>query len=64
MTAVRMAVTNSGFPWPATKRVTILLSPADLLKRGTHFDLAIALAVLTACGDVQPDAAERHPGDR
>ncbi len=53
---VRMAVTNSGFPWPATKRVTILLSPADLMKRGTHFDLAIALAVLTACGDVQPDA--------
>jgi magnesium chelatase family protein len=53
---VRMAVTNSGFPWPATKRVTILLSPADLLKRGTHFDLAIALAVLTACGDVHPDA--------
>ena len=40
---VRMAVTNSGFPWPATKRVTILLSPADLLKRGTHFDLAIAV---------------------
>ena len=27
-------------------------SPADLLKRGTHFDLAIALAVLAACGDV------------
>ena len=53
---VRMAISNSGYPWPATKRVTILLSPADLLKRGTHFDLAIALAVLTACGDLQPDA--------
>ena len=43
---------NSGVPWPATRRVTILLSPSDLMKRGTHFDLAIALAVLAACGDV------------
>lgn len=36
----RMAVTNGGFEWPSTKRITILLSPADLLKRGTHFDLS------------------------
>jgi magnesium chelatase family protein len=49
----RMAVTNSNVPWPgATRRVTILLAPSDLVKRGTHFDLAIALAVLAACGEV------------
>ena len=48
----RMAVSNSGVLWPATRRVTILLAPSDLVKRGTHFDLAIALAVLAACGDV------------
>ncbi len=48
----RMAVSNSGVVWPATRRVTILLAPSDLVKRGTHFDLAIALAVLAACGDV------------
>jgi len=48
----RMAVMNSGVPWPATRRVTILLAPSDLVKRGTHFDLAIALAVLAACGDL------------
>ena len=49
----RMAVSNSGANlWPATRRVTILLAPSDLVKRGTHFDLAIALAVLAACGDV------------
>jgi magnesium chelatase family protein len=52
----RMAVANSGAQWPATRRVTILLSPADLIKRGTHFDLAIAVAVLAACGDI-PQAA-------
>jgi len=55
---VRMAISNSGHPWPASRRVTILLSPADLIKRGTHFDLAIALAVLAACGDVPASALE------
>src|SRR4051794_30611504 len=52
----RMAVSNSGVPWPATRRVTILLAPSDLVKRGTHFDLAIALAVLAACGDVAQES--------
>jgi magnesium chelatase family protein len=51
-----MAVINSGLGWPSTRRTTILLSPADLLKRGTHFDLAIAVAVLAACGTI-PQAA-------
>ena len=37
----RTAITNSGFSWPTTRRVTILLSPADLPKRGPHLDLAI-----------------------
>ncbi|CAM3606846.1 YifB family Mg chelatase-like AAA ATPase [Nocardioides zeicaulis] len=45
---VRMAINNGGGRWPATKRVTILLAPADLPKGGTHYDLAIAMAVLAA----------------
>lgn len=53
---VRMAVVNSGLEWPVTKRTTILLSPADLPKSGTHFDLAIAVAVLAASGEVEPSA--------
>ena len=48
----RAAVANSGFEWPSTRRVTILLSPADLPKRGSHFDLAIAVGVLAAAGKV------------
>ena len=44
----RAAVTNSDFKWPTTRRVTVLLSPTDLPKRGPHFDLAIAVAVLVA----------------
>lgn len=52
----RAAMTNSGLGWPATRRVTILLSPADLPKRGPHFDLAIAVATVAASGDLPPRA--------
>lgn len=45
---VRMAINNDCGRWPATKRVTILLAPADLPKGGTHYDLAIAIAVMAA----------------
>ena len=45
---VRMAINNDCGRWPATKRVTILLSPADLPKTGTHYDVAIAVAVMAA----------------
>ena len=48
----RMAIINSDLDWPATRRITILLSPADLLKHGTHFDLAVAVSVLAAAGSV------------
>ena len=51
----RMAVINSGLEWPMTRRVTVLLAPADLTKSGTHFDLAIAVSVLAA--------ADRVPGN-
>jgi magnesium chelatase family protein len=53
-TRCRMAIHNSGFTWPATKRITVLLSPADLVKRGTHFDVAIAIAVLKADRQLEP----------
>jgi magnesium chelatase family protein len=43
-----MAVNNAVPSWPASRRVTILLAPADLPKSGTHFDLAIAVAVKSA----------------
>lgn len=38
--------------WPSSKRVTVLLSPADLPKSGPHFDLAIAVAVLAGMGRI------------
>ncbi len=46
---VRTAIRNLGFSLPP-KKITINLSPADIRKEGTGFDLAIAAAVLTAYG--------------
>lgn len=55
---VRMAIANSMLAWPATRRVTILLAPADLPKSGTHFDVAMAVAVKAAEGTVPPSALD------
>ena len=48
---VRSAIKNSGFEFPA-HRITINLAPADVRKRGTSFDFAIAVGVLAASGVV------------
>lgn len=42
-----------------TQRITVNLAPADLPKEGSHFDLPIALALLTALGLVPPERANR-----
>lgn len=44
---IRAAITNSGETWPNSK-ITVGLSPAALPKRGSGFDLAIAVAILAA----------------
>ena len=44
---IRAAITNSGEVWP-NKKITVGLSPAALPKRGSGFDLAIAIAILAA----------------
>ena len=52
---VRSALRNSGFEVPA-RRITVNLSPADLPKDGTAYDLAIAVGILAASGQL-PDVA-------
>lgn len=54
---VRTALKNSGFRLPA-KKVTINLSPADIRKEGTAFDLPIAISVLSASGHIKSSALE------
>lgn len=40
------------------RRITVNLSPADLPKEGSHFDLPIALGLLAAIGVVPPEEVE------
>lgn len=54
---VRNALSAMAIALPS-KRITINLSPADLPKEGSHFDLPIALALLAALEIVPRDAAE------
>ncbi len=51
---VRAALLNSHFEFPA-RRITINLAPADLPKEGSRFDLAIAMGVLAASGQLPAD---------
>ncbi len=55
---VRAALTAMSIALPS-KRITVNLSPADLPKEGSHFDLPIALALLAALGIIPRDEAER-----
>jgi magnesium chelatase family protein len=52
---IRAAVINSELAWPQ-RRITVSLSPASLPKRGTGFDLGIAVAILAAAGSVRAAA--------
>ena len=49
---VRSALVNSGFPW-LNKKLTVSLSPAWLPKSGSAFDLAIAVAITGAQGEIE-----------
>lgn len=46
---VKIALKNSGYKLPP-KRITVNLSPADIRKEGTAFDLPVAIAILAAFG--------------
>lgn len=53
---VRAAINAVGISW-AERRVTVNLSPADIPKTGTGFDLALAVALLSAGGYINPALA-------
>ncbi|MBQ9838967.1 MAG: YifB family Mg chelatase-like AAA ATPase [Oscillospiraceae bacterium] len=49
---VRAAAKTSGFSFPVS-RITVNLAPASLRKTGTHFDLPILIAILSASGAIR-----------
>ncbi len=52
------AVRNCGFNLPQ-KKITVNLAPGQSRKEGSHFDLPIALALLTASGQIAPESWEK-----
>ena len=54
---MRSALASMSIALPS-KRITVKLSPADLPKDGSHFDLPIALALMAAIGVIAQDACE------
>jgi len=54
---VRSAIKNSGFEFPI-RRITLNLAPANMKKEGSSFDLAIAMGILAATGQVEINELE------
>ena len=55
---IRAALRESGYTMP-NERVLVNLAPSSLRKTGSGFDLAIAMGILVATGQVSPDLAKR-----
>jgi magnesium chelatase family protein len=54
---VRAALLSSGLPWPL-RRVTVNLAPSGVRKGGAGLDLAIAVGVLVATGELPAGCTE------
>ena len=54
---VRAALLSSGLPWPL-RRLTVNLAPSGVRKGGAGLDLAVAVGVLVATGQLPPACTE------
>ena len=54
---VRVAMKNAGFDMPAG-RITVNISPADIPKEGTAYDLPVAAAILCSMAEVPKESLE------
>lgn len=52
---VRAALLSSSLPW-STKRVTVNLAPSGVRKGGAGLDLAVAVGLLVAAGELAPES--------
>lgn len=57
---VRCALLHAGLPFPANRRITVNLAPADLPKDSGRFDLPIALGILAASEYLDTAALQRY----
>lgn len=56
---IRPALANCGLEYPYS-RITINMSPAGVRKRGSHFDLPIALGILASSGQIPAGRLEEY----
>lgn len=56
---VRSAIINSNYTFPS-KKITVNLSPADLPKEGSRYDLPIAIAILAASGQIDSTKIDQY----
>lgn len=56
---IRPALVNSGLEYPYS-RITINMSPAGVRKRGSHFDLPIAVGIMASSGQIPPGKQEEY----
>lgn len=59
MLRVEAAITTSGYNMPR-KKIVVNLAPADIRKEGSSYDLAIAMGILAASGQVDSDLLEKY----
>ena len=56
---IKAALINNGFKMP-TMDITVNLSPADIKKEGSSYDLPLAIAILAANGKVQSEQLDKY----
>src|SRR5688572_1316812 len=56
---IKAALRNNGFHYPG-KEITVNMAPADIRKEGSTFDLAIAIGLLAASGQMQSERLEKY----
>jgi magnesium chelatase family protein len=56
---IRSAITSMGLEFPY-KRITVNLAPADLIKEGSHYDLAIAIGLLIELGAISQSSINEY----
>ena len=56
---IRAAMVNSGFKMP-TMDITVNLSPADIKKEGSGYDLPLAIAIMAANSKVESEQLDKY----
>ena len=57
---VKSGIYSAQLEWPVSRRIVVNLAPAALRKEGSGFDLPIALAILAATRQIEPEALKQH----